>query len=286
MTQKCALELQRGDLFAAIRFGEQGVSMGLATGSPLAQIAPIQLAEALLEIGEPERARRELVGADGPAEIPAFAPHQARAYELLSRIELAQDGLDQAAVLADRATEVASHLGLALPTTHALRARARVSLARGRPEEAATHAEAAVDAATSIGACVDAAIARSILGTGLAAAGRRADAVDQLRTAHGELARCGATHFADRAARELRRLGHVVPRPAARSDDDALPALTARELEVLDLLATGMTNRAIAERLVLSVRTVDRHVARLYEKLDVHSRAAAAARYARQRATS
>ena len=51
--------------------------------------------------------------------------------------------------------------------------------------------------------------------------------------------------------------------------------LTDRELEVLRLLSAGETNREIAESLVVSVRTVDRHVSNIYAKLGVSSRAAA-----------
>jgi DNA-binding CsgD family transcriptional regulator len=53
--------------------------------------------------------------------------------------------------------------------------------------------------------------------------------------------------------------------------------LTARELEVLKLVATGATNKAIATTLVLSERTVDRHVSNILTKLEVPSRAAATA---------
>ena len=53
--------------------------------------------------------------------------------------------------------------------------------------------------------------------------------------------------------------------------------LTARELQVLRLLAAGETNRAIASSLVLAEKTVDRHVSNLYAKLGVSSRAAATA---------
>ena len=53
--------------------------------------------------------------------------------------------------------------------------------------------------------------------------------------------------------------------------------LSPRELEVLALLATGATNRAIAARLVLSERTVDRHVSNIFTKLGVSTRAAATA---------
>jgi LuxR family maltose regulon positive regulatory protein len=51
--------------------------------------------------------------------------------------------------------------------------------------------------------------------------------------------------------------------------------LTAREVEVLSLVADGLSNREIAERLVVSEHTVHRHVANIYAKLGVSSRAAA-----------
>jgi DNA-binding CsgD family transcriptional regulator len=53
--------------------------------------------------------------------------------------------------------------------------------------------------------------------------------------------------------------------------------LTRRELEVLELLASGLTNRAIAERLHVTTRTVDTHVSRILSKLGVPTRAAATA---------
>ena len=62
--------------------------------------------------------------------------------------------------------------------------------------------------------------------------------------------------------------------PGSRCSDDLL---SPRELEVLRLVATGATNRAIAEQLVLSERTVDRHVSNIFGKLGVSSRAAATA---------
>jgi DNA-binding CsgD family transcriptional regulator len=80
----------------------------------------------------------------------------------------------------------------------------------------------------------------------------------------------------DRAAVDavLEAAGHRVPR---RREGLAGPAaLTAREVEVLVLLARGLPNRQIAERLVITPKTAGNHVEHIYAKIDASSRAAAA----------
>ena len=64
---------------------------------------------------------------------------------------------------------------------------------------------------------------------------------------------------------------------AAAQLSGELDALTAREREVLELLAQGMTNKEIAEQLVITTNTVKRHLKSIFQKLDVHTRSAAAA---------
>ena len=61
----------------------------------------------------------------------------------------------------------------------------------------------------------------------------------------------------------------------APSPDVSGSGLTARELQVLVLLAEGLSNRGIGERLVISEKTAGRHVSNIYCKLGVHSRAQA-----------
>ena len=76
--------------------------------------------------------------------------------------------------------------------------------------------------------------------------------------------------------------GFLGPRAAAGSHV-GVEQLSPRELEVLELVAAGLTNAAVAERLCLSVRTVERHLSNIYAKLRVSGkagRAAAAARFA------
>lgn len=59
-----------------------------------------------------------------------------------------------------------------------------------------------------------------------------------------------------------------------------LSTLTEREREVLDLLAQGLTNKEIAEKLVITTNTVKRHLKAIFEKLNVHTRSAATAKVA------
>jgi DNA-binding NarL/FixJ family response regulator len=67
----------------------------------------------------------------------------------------------------------------------------------------------------------------------------------------------------------------------AAAQNDELDALTAREREVIELLARGQTNKEIAQALVITTNTVKRHLKSIFEKLEVHTRAAAAARAVR-----
>jgi len=84
----------------------------------------------------------------------------------------------------------------------------------------------------------------------------------------------------------LSRAGATVPR---RSGDVAAPpdlaalGVTAREADVLKLIADGLTNREIGERLFLSPRTVEKHVERLLAKTGAHNRSQLVARAARWR---
>ncbi len=79
-----------------------------------------------------------------------------------------------------------------------------------------------------------------------------------------------------RAESMLRKLRGVATSLPAEAADSPLARLSPRELEVLALVSEGMTNHEIAERLVLSEHTVNRHVANILRKLGLPSRAAAA----------
>jgi ATP/maltotriose-dependent transcriptional regulator MalT len=95
------------------------------------------------------------------------------------------------------------------------------------------------------------------------------------------LDRLGARPAAALAAERLRTLGERVPRGMRPSTRGNPAGLTSREVEVLRLVADGMTNAEIAARLVVSDKTIEHHVSRLLGKLGVSSRREAA-RTARQ----
>jgi len=98
------------------------------------------------------------------------------------------------------------------------------------------------------------------------------------RTARDVFEHLGARRDADEAAALLRELG-AGGRSAARGERDEL---TAREREVLGLVAAGLSTAPIADRLVIAPKTAEHHVGRVLAKLGVRSRAEAAAHAVRQ----
>jgi DNA-binding CsgD family transcriptional regulator len=101
--------------------------------------------------------------------------------------------------------------------------------------------------------------------------------VADVQRAHEELTRLGATAVAHKVALRLRELGIPVPRgprPTTRSNPRGL---TEREWEIAGLLALGLSNAEIADRLVVSPKTVGHHVSAVLAKLTVRRRAEVAA---------
>ena len=145
---------------------------------------------------------------------------------------------------------------------HALGA---VLLAEGDARAAVVALRGAWQLWRELDAPYEAARVRVLVGLACRALGDEEAAAMELDAARGVFAQLGA-------APDLARLETLAGRDAAGGH-----GLTARELQVLRLLAAGETNRAIATSLVLAEKTVDRHVSNLYAKLGVSSRAAATA---------
>ena len=153
----------------------------------------------------------------------------------------------------------------------------------GDHEQARRAFEDAVDLFARSGAPFELGRARLELARSLAALGRREAAERERRAALSAFRALGATREADRA-RELPDTQE--PTPHAPRPTGAVPhdpaGLTKRELEILRLIADGLSDKDIAGRLHLSEHTVHRHVSNILTKLALPSRAAAAAYAARR----
>jgi DNA-binding CsgD family transcriptional regulator len=283
MSMRSVVEVVSGDLYAAVRFAEQGLADPVREDPP-SGISRMVLADALLESGEPERCRQQLLSSDGAPRLPRIPFFDGYGYLLLTRSELARGAADRADAYATCAEQLAASYPLMVPLSSAAQARALVLLARGDAEAAREHAATAVECGERLGSPLIAGRARTLLGEALAAAGDRAGAIKELESAHAMLGSFGARRYQDQAARALRKLGRAAPRRGAHgSGNGALQGLSGREVEVLSLVGKGRTNRQIADELYLSVRTVDRHMSRIFDKLGVSSRAAAASTFERSR---
>jgi DNA-binding NarL/FixJ family response regulator len=206
-----------------------------------------------------QRARGEVTS---PALRVALLP---AAVEIL----LAAEELELAAAACQELEQLAGQYGSVLLAATTQQAVGICRLAAGDPEEALAVLRAAARSWQDLGAPYEAAKARGMVAQACRALGDEESAELELDAAHAALARLGAVP-------DLARLD--AQRPSRRGE-----GLSPREIEVLRLVAAGATNRAIAAELVLSERTVDRHVSNILTKLDVTSRTAAAT-YAHERA--
>jgi DNA-binding NarL/FixJ family response regulator len=162
--------------------------------------------------------------------------------------------------------EIAERQGTDLLYAMAAKARGDVALAEGDTDAALVALRSACRAWQELDAPHEAARARVLLGLTCRSLGDDDTAEFELEAARGVFAELGATPA-------LAWVDSLYPRPAPGDTH----GLTARELEVLRLVAAGKTNRDIASALVISERTVARHLQNIFAKLRVSSRTAASA---------
>jgi len=162
--------------------------------------------------------------------------------------------------------EIAKAAGMPVLEAISAQAAATVALAEGDPRSALDSARAALAVWLQVEAPYEAARVRTLMGLACRALGDEDGARMELDAACTAFRRLGAEP-------DLARVGML----QSASNEAPVPGLTSRELEVIRLVAAGKTNKAIAEALGLSVRTIDRHLANIFTKLDLPSRAAATA---------
>ena len=246
----------RGEFDAAEEAYRLATRQGSAaqSGIALLRLAQGKLDAALAAI------RRVSEETDAPLDRTVLLPAHVE-------IALAAGELEEAARAADELAAIASIQGSESLDALSAYARGAVALARGEAAEALTSLRESSRVWLGLEAPYEEARARVLVGLACRELGDHDGAaleLDAARTAFDELG----------ARPDLARVAALAGSQGARDRY----ALSPRELEVLRLLASGETNRAIAGVLVLSERTVDRHVSNIYAKLGVSSRAAATAR--------
>jgi DNA-binding CsgD family transcriptional regulator len=153
----------------------------------------------------------------------------------------------------------------------AARLRGSLEGVRGRSDEAHTAFRLALDHAANVPMPFELALVRAGYGAFLRRQGRRAAASEHLAAAAEGFARLGARPFLAQCERELAASGvGAAGGPTDRRRGDS--ALTAQESTVARLVLKGLTNREVADELVLSVNTVEYHLKNIYPKLGVSSR--------------
>jgi DNA-binding CsgD family transcriptional regulator len=305
------LAAENGDYAAAIRQGQQA----LAVFEPLGQREPMAHAATVVGsahryLGDRAAARRSFqaamdlrasvgdrrgvsVALNNMALLEMDDGDMGRARELLEQALVIKRQLGEQRSLAIGLANLADVLirsGQWEPARRALAEAAELAEGIGNPQlvgtlrcsqgnlavrerdwaRAAGHFQAAAAAHREAGHPHDTVEAMIGLGRAWHQMGRTADALRQLRAAEAL-----ATEIAN-----PQRLAEVRAALAEAGDTVALPdGLTARQAEVLGLLAAGLSNKEIAGQLYLSPATVERHLATVYRKLGVTGRVEAA-RYA------
>jgi DNA-binding CsgD family transcriptional regulator len=190
---------------------------------------------------------------------PARAPLLAAAVEIAASVSEA----DRATQAARELTALAQQIGGPFLRATAAHATGVAAVARDAPDEALPSLEEALTIWLGLPAPYEAARSRAVIA-------RAADQRGDQQRAEAERSTARETFQSLGAVDDLRALDLS---PAA-----VAPAgLTPRELKVLSLLATGMTNRAIAQHLTISEKTVARHLSNIFGKIGVSSRSAATA---------
>ena len=300
---------RRGDLDgaygSALRAGELALSCG-AGGLQAGALAVA--AKVLVERGEPEHAAALLAAVDGrPGAHPLVRAAVLEARGLVAvalgqpgeglrlfldcGFQLAARGIANPACVPWRAHAIRAHLALGEPA--AARAMAGEELAYARAWGApVTHGRALAAAAatcpgergvallreavrllTGSGALREEAAALVQLGAALHEAGSEVLARETLGRGRELAASAGAARLAELARERL-----VAAGARRRGDQPTQPAtLTPSERRVIDLVLRGMTSGEVAQALLISKRTVDTHLARVYRKLGIRSRTRLAA---------
>lgn len=253
--QRAELHRLRGEFADAERSYRDATQWGR---SPQPGLALLRLAQGRL--GAADAAIRRVVNEVGDRTT------RAKVLAAYVEIVLAADDVPAARVAADELSAIAGDLAVPVARAVAAQAEGAVLLAEDDPRGACAVLRQAHAAWRRLEAPYEAARSQVLVGLACRALGDEDTAEIELEAAARVLQELGASPA-------LVRLDAF----ATGERPDATHGLTSRELEVLRLVAAGRTNKAIAADLVLSQRTVDRHVSNIFTKLGVSSRSGATA---------
>ncbi|GAA2611187.1 AAA family ATPase [Actinomadura fulvescens] len=272
LTQQSLVANWSGDEQAALRLAQEAVEIKAGGGEWWGSMARYALGLAFIAAGRPEDGERALTEATNGFQPPmALDPGTLLSVcEVMTGVEAGRGRRTEATAWADRAAK------LVIPRLDANNAFATLARAHALqpddPAGAAREALGAAEAFQAAGLRVCEGRARLRAGIAQAAAGDRTAAREQLRAANEIFTACGARTLKGQAEREQRRLGVRVPTAGGRRGPGGPGGLSKRESEVAALVAEGYTNSQIAEKLFVSVRTVETHLSHIFAKLGVTSR--------------
>ncbi len=223
--------------------------------------------------GQPGRALLGLAAGEGAAVLPGLERAMAeargvserlRVLPAVVRVAVESGDLERAGAAVRDLAELAASTGLVTVRARARAAEGSLALAGDDPAGALPALREAHRLWVRVGAPYEVARVRAEIGRACAALGDAEGARVEWQVARRGFVAVGARP-------DARRVGELL------GDTSGTHGLTARELEVLGLVAAGLTNPQIAARLYLSEKTVSRHLGNIFTKLDVRSRTAAAA---------
>jgi non-specific serine/threonine protein kinase len=269
------IALYRDDYVLAQHLAEKARSLAHAAGEDWAEsFAVLRLGMLALLRGDHSTAKRDFEQALNLVRRHEDPNYIARAFEGLGLVAMAEGEHQEAFAHLAESLHNLDYMGNRPDIADCLESFAALAAADSKTEAALQLAGAATAIREAIGA-VQLPLRRDLVERWLPSVRRRL--TDEVYTRNWEAGRALTIQEAMALALSLHPTGAVDSTTSAPDRDVDVAGLTAREMDVLRLVARGLSNKEIAAELVLSVRTVERHITNLYAKIDARGKADATA---------